>query len=275
MFHSDHYRLSGSPRCLVNTDTWGFPGDSDGKESACNMGDPGLVTGLRRSLGGGHGSVLAWRIPWTEEPEGLQPMGRQRVGQDSATNTFSHRLYWAGQVDTNETGALPWEPQSNSTDWLHQLCWGSLGASLVFGQRVRVSWQGMETISRLSGEEILDRGMDWAGWQQQWVCLGKGQQGPSAPLLDFTFSPVGDGMTSHSYRGLGWVLCEQEGKWESKGTPSFLGWKPRARLQAHETYMIFWSERLPVMCEYLHRQHFGRMQGKCCFIQAVDVQIGD
>lgn len=29
------------------------------------------------------------------------------------------------------------------------------------------------------------------------------------------------------------------------------------------------------MCEYLHRQHFGRMQGKCCFIQAVDVQIGD
>ena len=27
-------------------------------------------------------SVLAWRIPWTEEPGGLQSMGLQRVGQD-------------------------------------------------------------------------------------------------------------------------------------------------------------------------------------------------
>ena len=29
-----------------------------------------------------HSSVLAWRIPWTEEPGGLQSMGWQRVGQD-------------------------------------------------------------------------------------------------------------------------------------------------------------------------------------------------
>ena len=29
-----------------------------------------------------HSSSLAWRIPWTEEPGGLQSMGLQRVGQD-------------------------------------------------------------------------------------------------------------------------------------------------------------------------------------------------
>ena len=29
-----------------------------------------------------HSSVLAWRIPWTEEPDGLQSMESQRVGQD-------------------------------------------------------------------------------------------------------------------------------------------------------------------------------------------------
>ena len=29
-----------------------------------------------------HFSILAWRIPWTEEPGGLQSMGLQRVGQD-------------------------------------------------------------------------------------------------------------------------------------------------------------------------------------------------
>ena len=29
-----------------------------------------------------HSSILAWRMPWTEEPSGLQSMGVQRVGQD-------------------------------------------------------------------------------------------------------------------------------------------------------------------------------------------------
>ena len=32
-------------------------------------------------------SILAWRIPWTEEPGGLQSMGLQRVRHDQATNT--------------------------------------------------------------------------------------------------------------------------------------------------------------------------------------------
>ena len=29
-----------------------------------------------------HSSILAWRIPWTEKPEGLQSVGSQRVGHD-------------------------------------------------------------------------------------------------------------------------------------------------------------------------------------------------
>ena len=29
-----------------------------------------------------HSNILAWRIPWTEEPAGLQSMGLQRVGHD-------------------------------------------------------------------------------------------------------------------------------------------------------------------------------------------------
>ena len=32
-----------------------------------------------------HSSILAWRIPWTEEPGGLQSMQLQRVGHDLAT----------------------------------------------------------------------------------------------------------------------------------------------------------------------------------------------
>ena len=41
-------------------------------------------------------SILAWRIPWTEEPGGLQPMGPQRVGHNWKTNTVSSTL------ETNE-----------------------------------------------------------------------------------------------------------------------------------------------------------------------------
>ena len=61
------------------------PGGSDGKESACSVGDPGLIPGLGRSLEKGmatHSSILAWRIPWTEEPSMLQSMGLQRVRHD-------------------------------------------------------------------------------------------------------------------------------------------------------------------------------------------------
>ena len=36
-----------------------------------------------------HSSILAWRIPWTEEPGGLQFLGSQRVGHDWATNTHT------------------------------------------------------------------------------------------------------------------------------------------------------------------------------------------
>jgi len=36
----------------------GFPGGSDGKESACNAGDLGSIPGLGRSPGGGHGNSL-------------------------------------------------------------------------------------------------------------------------------------------------------------------------------------------------------------------------
>ena len=39
-----------------------------------------------------HSSIFAWRIPWTEEPGGLQCMGLQRVRQDLAMNTFTFTL---------------------------------------------------------------------------------------------------------------------------------------------------------------------------------------
>ena len=48
--------------------TLGFPDGADGKESACNAGELGLIPGLGRSPGEGKDyppSIVAWRIPWT------------------------------------------------------------------------------------------------------------------------------------------------------------------------------------------------------------------
>ena len=62
-----------------------IPGGSDGKESAYNIGDLGLILGLGRSLKNEmatHSSILARKIPWTGEPDGLQSMESQRVRHD-------------------------------------------------------------------------------------------------------------------------------------------------------------------------------------------------
>ena len=64
---------------------WGFTGGSDGKESACKVGDldsiPGQEDPLEKEIAS-HSSTLAWKIPWMEEPGRLQSMGSQRVGHN-------------------------------------------------------------------------------------------------------------------------------------------------------------------------------------------------
>ena len=50
-----------------------------------NAGDTVLIPGSGRSRGIGmetHSSMLSWKIPWTEEPDGLLSMGLQRIRHD-------------------------------------------------------------------------------------------------------------------------------------------------------------------------------------------------
>ena len=63
---------------------------SAGKESACNAGDLGSITGLGNPLEKGkatHSSILAWRIPQT-----VQPMGLQRVRHDWVNFIFTFQF---------------------------------------------------------------------------------------------------------------------------------------------------------------------------------------
>ena len=66
----------------------GFPSGSVVKNLPANAGDArdtGSILGFEDPLEkemATHSSILAWKIPWTEEPGGLQSMGSQRVGHD-------------------------------------------------------------------------------------------------------------------------------------------------------------------------------------------------
>ena len=67
----------------------GFPGGSDGEESACNAGDLGFDPWIRkipwRRAQQPTPGFLPGESPWTEEPGRLQSMGSHRVGHDWAT----------------------------------------------------------------------------------------------------------------------------------------------------------------------------------------------
>ena len=88
-------QLSSDPS-TTSVETVSFPGGSDGKESACNAGDPGLIPGLG-----------SWRREWQPIPvfwrgeahgqkslAGLQSMRSQRVRHDWTTDTFTSLFYW-------------------------------------------------------------------------------------------------------------------------------------------------------------------------------------
>ena len=98
----------------------GFPGATSGKEPTCqyrthetrvqslgwkDLLEEGMAT---------HSSILAWRIPWTEDPGGLQFMGSQRFRYYWATNTYKCSIrvcFW--RTETKEIGRISGEHSLN------------------------------------------------------------------------------------------------------------------------------------------------------------------
>ena len=78
-------------------------------------------------------SILAWRIPRTEEPGGLQSMEFQRIRHDLATKQLQHSIQESGEE--KETGTVG-KPHSGCS-----LCWGwDSGSALAVGELRKDNW---------------------------------------------------------------------------------------------------------------------------------------
>ena len=90
----------------------GFPGDSDGKESTCNVGDLDLIPRLRRLLGGGHGNPLQYSC--LENPNGQRSLegcsiwSHKKSGPYSQSYGFSSSHEWMWELDSKES----WAPKN-------------------------------------------------------------------------------------------------------------------------------------------------------------------
>ena len=126
----------------------GFPGRLDSKESACNAGDRVWSLGWEDPLEKGmatHLSILAWRIPRTEEPGGLPSMGSQRVRHNWATNTWPGgwrslgRQTAACSVDQVRKGSM----DASIPDFpltVHQKLWHKSSLATVFERKMLWTW---------------------------------------------------------------------------------------------------------------------------------------
>ena len=64
-----------------------------------------------------HSSILAWRIPWTEEPGGLQSIGSQRVGHDWSNLEYTHNT--TAQANLKVCWVKEARKKRLHTAWLH------------------------------------------------------------------------------------------------------------------------------------------------------------
>ena len=101
--------------------TKGFPGGSVVKNPPANARDTSSIPGSGRSLGGGnatHSSILAWKIPWIEEPGRLQSIGQQRVRHD-----WAHMYLWL--LSTCEPWNKEIERERLCTELIIGTCYGN------------------------------------------------------------------------------------------------------------------------------------------------------
>ena len=153
------------PLMLCTLSSLGFPAGSDGKESSCKCRRPGfdpLEEGVVT-----HFSILAWRIPWTEKPGGLQSMGSQRVRHDRVTKHTLLSSLVRGRFEVQDPSgpvlqASPLAGPQMRTVWLKQEA-GSQNFLVNLTQPVARALKPLGNMLRDSGPgcQILQDRNEW------------------------------------------------------------------------------------------------------------------
>ena len=89
-----------------------------------------------------HSSILAWRIPWTEEHGGLQSMGSQRVGRGWATNTFIFHFHLTSCISVCFFQLV--KPKKLNIVLLQCLQWSDRTASLLSSHTSHPSFSALQ-----------------------------------------------------------------------------------------------------------------------------------
>ena len=76
------------------------------KNLAANAGDPGLIPCLEKGMAT-HSSILAWRIPWTEEPGRLQSTGHKELDTTEKLSYSLSSLYSLNEPTSNRPDPWP------------------------------------------------------------------------------------------------------------------------------------------------------------------------
>ena len=89
----EKYQNINTVNCQYLLSTWGFPGSSDGKASACKAGvrSLGQEDPLEKEMAT-HSSILAWRIPWTEATVHGIAMSRTRLSDFTSLHFIEYLL---------------------------------------------------------------------------------------------------------------------------------------------------------------------------------------
>ena len=152
----------------------GFPGSSDGKESACHAGDPHSVLGSGRSSAGGNGNPLQYSCLGNPMDRGAWEATIHGVVKSQqthwATNKYKNKMAW--ELNFNKTASpldckeiQPGHPKGNQS-WVFigrtdaeaetPILWPPHGKSWLIGKDPDC-WEGLG-----AGGEGDDRG--WDGW---------------------------------------------------------------------------------------------------------------
>ena len=132
-----------------------------------------------------HSSILAWRIPWTEEAGGLQSTGLQRVGHDWATSLHFRRRKWMEfKLSTFGLNGKVWKQKQSHKNGLEvwilsfltgSMCYTVLQSCLTFCDPMDCSPPSSSVHGILLAilELVAMPSSRGSSWLRNWTCVSK------------------------------------------------------------------------------------------------------